>query len=60
MSAETITARIREHLDAGADQVALTILNPDGHPRLTDVARELAGHFPAESGWPRLGRVTMP
>ena len=40
MSAETITARIREHLDAGADQVALTILNPDGHPRLTDVARE--------------------
>ncbi len=59
-SADTITARIRQHLDAGADQVALTILNPDGSPRLTDVARELAGRFPADRGWPRAGRVTMP
>ena len=59
-SAEAITARIREHLDAGADQVALTILNQDGHPGLTDVARELAGRFQADGGWPRRGRVTMP
>jgi probable F420-dependent oxidoreductase len=59
-STDTITARIREHLDAGADQVALTILNQDGHPRLMDAARELAGRFPAGSGWSRPGRVTMP
>lgn len=44
-SAGTITARVREHLDAGADQVALTILNQDGQPRPIDLARELAGRF---------------
>ena len=59
-SAGTITARIREHLDAGADQVALTVLNSGGHPRLTDVARELAAQFPEDSGWPRVSRVKMP
>ena len=48
-NAGTITARIREHLDAGADQVALTILNQGGHPRLLDAARELAGRLPADN-----------
>ena len=55
-STDTITARIREHLDAGADQVALTILNQGGHPRLLDAARELAGRFPAGHGRPRASR----
>ena len=41
-----ITARIREHLDAGADQVALTILSQGGQPRPVNAARELAGHLP--------------
>jgi probable F420-dependent oxidoreductase len=36
-----IAARVREHLDAGADQVALTILNQRGH---LDAARLLARH----------------
>ena len=53
-------ARVREHLDAGADQVALTILSQDGQPRPMDVARELAGRFPADSGWPRVSRVKLP
>ena len=44
-SAGTITARIREHLDAGADQVALTVLSQNGQPRPIDVARQLAGRF---------------
>jgi probable F420-dependent oxidoreductase len=38
-----IVARIREHLDAGADQVALTVLSQDGQPRPIEAARELAG-----------------
>ncbi len=50
-SADTITARIREHLDAGADQVALTILNQGGQPRLMDAARQLDRPVP---GWQRL------
>jgi probable F420-dependent oxidoreductase len=37
-----IAARVREHLEAGADQVALTILNQAGH---LDAARLLAGHL---------------
>ncbi|MDX6335750.1 MAG: hypothetical protein QOG05_3090 [Streptosporangiaceae bacterium] len=45
-SAGSITARVREHLDAGADQVALTVLSQDGPPRVIEVARELAGRFP--------------
>ena len=45
-SADTITARVREHLDAGADQVALTVLARDGQPRAIQAARELAGRFP--------------
>ena len=56
-SADAVTARIREHLDAGADQVALTILNQGGQPRLMDAARELTGRFPAGSGWPRGSRA---
>ena len=55
-STDTITARIREHLDAGADQVALTILNQGGHPRLLDAARELASRIPAGHGRPRVSR----
>ena len=45
-SADTITARIREHLDAGADQVALTILNSGGPP---PPHRRGAGSSPAGS-----------
>lgn len=45
-SAGSITARVSEHLDAGADQVALTVLSQDGPPRVIEVARELAGRFP--------------
>src|SRR3984957_10906392 len=45
-SADAVTARVREHLDAGADQVALTVLNTDGQPRAIEAARELAGRFP--------------
>jgi probable F420-dependent oxidoreductase len=37
----TITARINEHLQAGADQVALTVLD-SGHPLAMDSARQLA------------------
>ena len=44
--AATVTARIREHLDAGADQVALTILSQGGQPRPVEAARELAGQLP--------------
>jgi probable F420-dependent oxidoreductase len=45
-SASSVMARVREHLDAGADQVALTVLSQDGQPRVIEVARELAGRFP--------------
>jgi len=45
-SADSVTARVREHLDAGADQVALTVLTLDGQPRAIEAARELAGRFP--------------
>jgi probable F420-dependent oxidoreductase len=45
-SADTVTARVREHLDAGADQVALTVLNTGGQPRAIEAARILAGRFP--------------
>ena len=45
-SADAVTARVREHLDAGADQVALTVLNPGGQPGPIEVARALAGRFP--------------
>ena len=45
-SAGRITARISEHLDAGADQVALTVLSEDGQPGPIGVARELAGRLP--------------
>jgi probable F420-dependent oxidoreductase len=44
--ADEIMARVSEHLDAGADQVALTILNSGGQPGPIDVARELAGRLP--------------
>jgi probable F420-dependent oxidoreductase len=44
--ADRITARIGEHLEAGADQVALTILSQDGQPGPIEVARELAGRLP--------------
>ncbi len=46
-SAATVTARVSEHLDAGADQVALTVLSQDGQPRAIEAARELAGRFSA-------------
>jgi probable F420-dependent oxidoreductase len=50
--AAAVTARIREHLDAGADQVALTILSQGGQPRPIEAARELAGRLPADHPWP--------
>lgn len=40
-SAGTITARLSQHLRAGADQVVLTVLG-DGHHAATDAARQLA------------------
>lgn len=51
-SADQITARVREHLEAGADQVALTVLNSGGQPGPIDVARELAGRLPGGSSLP--------
>lgn len=39
---DAITARINEHLEAGADQVALTILNEGDQPAPIEVARTLA------------------
>lgn len=47
-SADEVTARIGAHLDAGADQVTLTVLNSGGQPGPIDVARELAGRLPAD------------
>ena len=46
--ADEIAARVSEHLDAGADQVALTVLNSGGQPGPIEVARELAGRLPAD------------
>ena len=40
--ADAIAARVREHLDAGADQVVLSALNDGSQPGPTDVARQLA------------------
>jgi probable F420-dependent oxidoreductase len=45
--ADRITTRISEHLDAGADQVALTVLSQDGQPGPIEVARELANSLPS-------------
>jgi len=45
-SADKITARVSEHLEAGADQIALTVLSQDGQPRPIEAARELAGRLP--------------
>jgi probable F420-dependent oxidoreductase len=45
-SVDRIIARIGEHLDAGADQVALTVLSQDGQPGPIEVARELANSLP--------------
>lgn len=49
--ADTITARASEHLRAGADQVALTLLD-DGDQLAIDSSRQLARHLPVTS---RLG-----
>ena len=38
---DTITARVSEHLRAGADHVALTVLDNDDQPAI-DSARQLA------------------
>jgi probable F420-dependent oxidoreductase len=50
-SADTIAARVNEHLQAGADQVVLTALG-DGHHPAIDTARQLARHLPIPSGRP--------
>lgn len=44
-SAGAVTARIREHLEAGADHVAVTVLHQDRPPRPLEAARELAGQL---------------
>jgi probable F420-dependent oxidoreductase len=44
-NAGAITARINEYLRAGADQVALTVLDGGHHP-VIDTARRLARHLP--------------
>jgi probable F420-dependent oxidoreductase len=41
--ADAITARIREHRTAGADQVMLQVLNAGDQPGPIEVARQLAG-----------------
>jgi probable F420-dependent oxidoreductase len=41
--AGAITARVREHLTAGADQVVLQVLNAGDQPGPIEVARQLAG-----------------
>jgi probable F420-dependent oxidoreductase len=43
--ADTLAARINEHLDAGADQVALTVRNEGDQPGPMEVARQLAGRL---------------
>lgn len=48
-SADTIATRINENLQAGADQVALTVLD-NGRCTLIDSARQLASRLPATSG----------
>jgi probable F420-dependent oxidoreductase len=44
--ATDIGARVSEHLEAGADQVALTVLSRDGQPDLAQAARLLADALP--------------
>ena len=55
-STGTITARINEHLQAGADHVVLNVLDDD-HGAAIDWARELARHLPLPSrgGLPAAG-----
>jgi probable F420-dependent oxidoreductase len=46
-AADRITARVSEHLAAGADHVALTVLSSGGQPGPIEAARELANWFPS-------------
>jgi probable F420-dependent oxidoreductase len=43
--ADTVSARIRQHRQAGADQVMLQVLSQDGQPGPIEVARLLAGRL---------------
>jgi hypothetical protein len=43
--ADTITARVGEHLQAGADQVVLGVLHDGDQPGPIDVARELTNRL---------------
>ncbi len=43
--ADTITARIKEHLAAGADHVVLGVLNTGDQPRPIETARQLADNL---------------
>jgi probable F420-dependent oxidoreductase len=45
-SAGEIAARVSEHLEAGADHVALTVLGREGRPAGLAAARELADALP--------------
>jgi probable F420-dependent oxidoreductase len=44
--AGAIGARVSEHLEAGADQVAITVLSADGPPGVVQAARRLADVLP--------------
>jgi probable F420-dependent oxidoreductase len=44
-STDTISARVNQHLQAGADQVVLTVLD-NGHQSAIDAARQLARRLP--------------
>lgn len=43
---DSIVDRITSHLQAGADQVVVTVLTQDPQPGMMDVARGLAAHLP--------------
>jgi hypothetical protein len=44
--ADTITARVSQHLHAGADHVVLHVLGQGSQPGPIEVARSLAGRLP--------------
>jgi len=45
--ADTIAARIRQQLQAGADHIILHVLTEDSQPGAAEVARQLAGRLPS-------------
>jgi probable F420-dependent oxidoreductase len=53
--ADAIAARVSAHLEAGADQVVLGVMNEGDQPGPLEVARQLAGRLTATGGWAGLG-----